>query len=506
MARAPRKPKRNADAAREVELKLLLDREGFATLKDLPVIGPALAKARPSRLAAVYYDTPDRRLEKSGLTLRVRNEARRHTLTVKSAPASIDRSEWEKRIKSRRLLASDIAASPAACLLGKNLRALKPLFTTDVQRTKALIKYKSASIELALDQGGIVAGKRKLPVLELELELKDGKRAGLVALGRELAAVAPLRLSLIAKSERGRRLRAGTWGKPQKASTPALSASMTARDAFLAIARFCLHDFMLNESAIGNRNDIEGVHQARIAIRRLRAAFSLFAPLIENPRIARLADELKWLSDLLGAARDCDVMMSEFAIDPKSPAGRAIAARRAVEHQALAEGLASKRMRLMLIDLAAALDPASWSRIESKPLAGPVGDVARKLLARRLKKLLKTAHDLEKLDAHERHRLRIAAKKLRYMGEFFATLLPDEPARERFESVIRQLEKIQKGLGLLQDEVTFRRLLAELVGEAESKRLAATSPVDSQVELQKAVKAVAKLSEAARFWLEWQDD
>ena len=210
--------------------------------------------------------------------------------------------------------------------------------------------------------------------------MKDGKRAGLLALARELAGVAPLRLSFIAKSERGQRLLAGTWGKPQSASTPALSAKMTALEAFFAIARTCLHDFMLNEAAIGNRDDIEGVHQARIAIRRLRAVFSLFEPLIENPRIEKLSEELAWLSDLLGTARDCDVLMSEFTIDPKSPAGKAIAERRAAAHQALAEGLASSRMRLLLIDLAAALDAASWNRSEARSLAGPVRDVAGRII------------------------------------------------------------------------------------------------------------------------------
>ncbi len=219
-----------------------------------------------------------------------------------------------------------------------------------------------------------------------------------------------------------------------------------------------------------------------------------------------LASELKWLSDLLGAARDCDVLREEFSIDPKSRGGQAIAARRAIAHQALAEGLASRRMRLLLVDLAAALDRGSWSGSRARPFAAPVRDIVGNLLARRLKTLLKRASDLEKLDAHKRHGVRIAAKKLRYMGEFFETLLPNEQARERHETVIRQLEKVQKALGLLQDEVTFLRLLTELVGEAEAERLAAASPIDRKAELRKAVKARAKLAKAKPFWVGWQKD
>lgn len=499
--------KRRARDAREVELKLLLDREAVAILKTLPLVGPALAKARPAKLAATYYDTPDRRLEKSGLTLRLRSEANIHTLTVKTMEsASIDRGEWEKQVKNTKPALPDIEASPAGSALGNRARDLKPLFTTNVERAKAMIGYKAAQIELALDRGTIIAGRRKLPILELELELKDGKRAGLLALARELATAAPLRLSFIAKSERGQRLATGRWGKPQSATTPRLAPGMSALDAFLAIARTCLHDFMLNEAAIGNRADIEGVHQARIAIRRLRAAFSLFGPLSKNPLVEKLGLELKWLSDLLGAARDCDVLMSEFSIDPESPAGKAIAARGEAAHQALAEGLASGRMRLLLIDLAGALDKGSWSRVQAKPLSATVCEVAGGLLRRRLKKLLKQARNLGKLEAHERHLLRIAAKKLRYMSEFFATLLPYEDAGGRTETVTGHLEKIQKHLGLLQDEVTLRRLLTGLLGETEAERLAAASPVDRKAELRKAVKAVKKLSDAKPFWLKWRKD
>ncbi len=246
MARLPRTPNKDADAAREVELKLLLEPDAIAILKTLPIIGPAFAKAKPAKLAAVYYDTPDHRLEKAGLTLRLRSEAKNHTLTVKTMEsASIDRGEWEKRVKTKRLLARDIAASSAAAVLGKSARDLKPLFATEVERAKALIEYKSASVELALDQGTVIAGKRKLPICELELELKDGPRSGLLALARELVAVAPLRLSFIAKSERGQRLSTGKWGKPKTATTPELAPDMSALDAFLAIARTCLHDFML---------------------------------------------------------------------------------------------------------------------------------------------------------------------------------------------------------------------------------------------------------------------
>ena len=127
---------------------------------------------------------------------------------------------------------------------------------------------------------------------------------------------------------------------------------MSALTAFLAIGRTCLHDFMLNEPAFAGKDAVEGVHQSRIAIRRLRAAFSLFSPLIVHPKFEGLGVELKFLSDLLGAARDYDVLATDFSVDPKSKLGIAIAQRREKAHQALAAGLATARMRLFRLDLA----------------------------------------------------------------------------------------------------------------------------------------------------------
>ena len=91
MSRPPRKVKHRAASAREVEVKLLLDRETIGILKTLAVIGPALTKARTTMLAAIYYDTPDRRLEKAGLTLRLRSEGKKHILNVRNSRVCLDR-------------------------------------------------------------------------------------------------------------------------------------------------------------------------------------------------------------------------------------------------------------------------------------------------------------------------------------------------------------------------------------------------------------------------------
>ena len=129
-------------------------------------------------------------------------------------------------------------------------------------------------------------------------------------------------------------------------------------------------------------------------------------------------------------------------------------------------------------------------------------EVAKKCLAQRLKKLLKRARHLDTLDDHKRHRVRIAAKKLRYMCEFFASLLSGKKEKHRFDRLIAKLEKMQDGLGALQDEVNFAKLAAEVLGK-DATPPTGSAPVDRAAEMRKAVKASAELARAQPFWLKW---
>ncbi|MEJ0023873.1 MAG: CHAD domain-containing protein [Alphaproteobacteria bacterium] len=64
---------------------------------------------------------------------------------------------------------------------------------------------------------------------------------------------------------------------------------------------------MLNEEVVRRRLDSEAIHQARIGIRRLRSAFSLFGPLVSDSQSKLVVDDLKWISDSFGRVRDLDV-------------------------------------------------------------------------------------------------------------------------------------------------------------------------------------------------------
>ncbi len=462
------------DVAQEIELKFLIESGGLPMLDSLPVIGKRLRRAPRKHIETTYFDTPKRVFAEKGFALRVRKLEKNRLFSVKQAGASaVERGEWERPIAGDEPSAADISATPARTVLphGRNGQTIAPRYTVVVDRASVMVKEGSAQIEVVVDRGEIKHADREIPVCELELELKTGDPRQLFALARRFVEKAPLRLSLISKGDRGDRLAEGSWGSPVGASTPRLNRDMTAAEAFRVVCHSCLYDFMLNEPAIGEDGDIEGVHRARIAIRRLRAAMSLFKPLIADGEYDPLRAELSWLSDLLGEARDLDVMQHE-TFEPPIDAGAApmgasallaeVSRRRAKAHAELRQALQSDRMRRLLLDLALWLEHGAW-RSERKGGEDPVAARARKLLAREFKKLRKRGRRISEATSEQRHRFRITAKKLRYMSEFFASLIAGREYQRRFETFTRSLEAIQGALGELHDAEARGHFLQSLV-------------------------------------------
>jgi inorganic triphosphatase YgiF len=509
--------------AQEVELKFLIESGGLPMLDALPVIGKRLRRTPRKHIETTYFDTSDRRFTDNGLALRVRKQDKNALLSIKQAGSlGSGREEWERPIDGDEPNANDMSGSPAERLLQKNGSdaRLSPLYTVAVDRASFLVKEGSAQIEIAVDRGEIKRDGAELPVCELELELKKGDPRQLFALAQRFIDKAPLRLSLVSKGDRGDRMVNGSWGRPVVASTPKLEPGMTAAQAFRTICHSCLYDFMLNEPAVDDDGDIEGVHRARIAIRRLRAAFSLFSPLLDDRDHERLRRELSWLSDQLGAVRDLDVMQVE-TFEPRVNAGAAplgatsllaeVAKRRGAARRNLHAALYSDRMRKLLFDLVRWLDHGEWqARSEAQE---PVLTCARELLNGKFKSLRKRARHLAEADAETRHDVRIATKKLRYMSEFFQSLVTGGKRQSRFKTFVRLLEKIQGALGEIQDGAARAQFLQTLVTnmalEEATSRAAITAfaagvftaverPKEKKL-VRKAERAFAKIPKARPF-------
>jgi CHAD domain-containing protein len=302
---------------------------------------------------------------------------------------------------------------------------------------------------------------------------------------------------------------AGVVAAPAKASKPRIRDDMTIRAAFRAIGRACLHDFTLNVAALDGPDPIEAVHQGRVAIRRLRAALALVKPLTFESDHAKMNARLRALAQIFGAARDRDVLRARGVAEGGDDFSDWIEARRLAAHEAVRKAVDSKRWRMFLIDFSEWIEMGAWRTFPPDDQPVMFGFV-RKRLRRRRKALLHRAQDLARLDGTARHKVRIEAKKLRYMAQFFMSV-SGLAGRKRLERALASLDKLQSALGDLRDAEARPamaqseiRLWRSAAGNVDAASLAAAerfaSPVgDSGAYLDKALKACADLARTDPF-------
>src|SRR5258708_6250751 len=299
-------------APREIELKLEVPVEGLRKLERSRLLRGNLPR-EGAELVSVYFDTQRLKLRKKGVSLRLRPIGGQQLQAIKrNAPgngAALRRNEWETEIDGKNLdfeAARGTALEPL--LTGKVRRALKPIFETRVRRTVYPIRYDNSDIELSIDEGRIEAGRRSSRLYEVELELKHGDAQALFLLAHQIAKQVPATLSVKSKADRGYDLLTGEVSRPVKALSIKLNPKQSTQAAFQAIARACLHQLCANIGPL-HAGDAEGLHQARVSLRRLRAAISLFSDMLHNKQTDAIKRELKWLTGEFGPAREADVFV-----------------------------------------------------------------------------------------------------------------------------------------------------------------------------------------------------
>ena len=445
--------------ADEIELKLELTPEAADAIE-----ASALLSGNPERieLRSVYFDTLDHALAKKGLSLRIRRSGEKRMQTVKADGASAAglfvRSEWECAVKDDKPILDD--TTPVRTMLGTATDTLAPVFEVRIARRTWILRQEGATIELVLDRGDAAAGDRTSPICEIELELKAGEPAALFKLARRIDKIAPVRLSVQAKAERGYRL-IGPVTTMFKAEPVALTSDMTAAQAFQHIVQSCLRQFRLNEVLLLAGEDKEALHQARVALRRLRSAFSIFKPLIGGDTKLELGEGLRLLASKLGDARNLDVLLEHAR---PGPLHDHVEAARQAAYRAVADALASSRVRALMFDLAEWIVNGDWLHVPNTEADRHqlAREFAVTALGRFRRKVKKGGADLAHAADAARHQVRKDAKKLRYAAEFFAALFGRKREKQRYERFVAVLEELQNQLGLLNDLATAPRVLAKL--------------------------------------------
>ncbi len=475
----------------ETELKLRLDAAGLRRLRRHPLV-QRLKQARSLSQfqKSVYFDTPDFRLRDQKAVLRVRHIGRRRLQTVKDFGQLVGtaraRGEWESEITGDAPEMAAMQTSEMAPLFsdGQLWRVLRPIFSSEIRRSIHRLATDDWEIELALDEGQIVAASGSVAVSEAELELKRGSPRHLFDLALQLQQDLRFTLSTASKAERGYALLDGKPARPQKAPALELAAELSAAEAFRTIARGCLSQFLANQACLIDNPSAEAIHQMRVSLRRLRSAFSVFKAMLDTPESQWLKEELRWLLAPLGTARDDDVFIEEI-FEPLAAAladepgfillRDDFAAQRQAAYAAVLELQDQPRLTRLLLCLGRWIEAGDWLHAEEAPrqslLDTPVRDLAVSTLARLEHKVSRGMRHLMQSDDAVRHATRIKVKKLRYTIDFFGGLFPGCKVKR----LAALLGVLQDRLGLLHDIALARQRLArhaEKAGDADRLRTA----------------------------------
>jgi len=442
-------------------------------------IGALTAVAKPAvRQVDRYLDTQDWRIGRAGFVLRTRRKGRRDEATLKdTAPAGA--GGLRQRLEVTEPIRPDgIGDLGHDGPVGRRLHALvgtRPLHQVLEVRTRRRafsLRVGSEDVaELALDETTIVGDTGARPVHLKRVEVEVVHRwtdplGPVVADLREACGLAPAALS---KYEAGLlALGITVPGAPDLGSTE-VTADSTLGELAFAVLRRHLGALLAREPGTRLGENIEELHDMRVATRRLRAAIDLFVGVLPV-RVSTVRTELGWLAAVLGEVRDFDVQLEhmddmgewriawaagEAGVDPLVHLRDLLVARREQAREHLLAALESSRYEKLTSTLTqmAVVGPSRRNAAARIPAVVSVPD----LVAPRHRSVVKGARRAKRSGVEEDfHRLRIRCKRLRYSLEFTSDLYGG-----RAERFVKRMAKLQDALGLMQDaEVATAQLLA----------------------------------------------
>jgi inorganic triphosphatase YgiF len=439
----------------ETELKLRLREQATPeTIAAVDLAPYELGTVSVHDLEDRLFDTPEGTLAQLGRALRLRRDGDRLIVTVKGPPQGTEhlhlREEIERDATSDPTTSGDWPAEIRATLDDIDLSTLVEVVQIENRRVTWEVRNGGVVVaELALDTGALIVGSVRERFHEVEIELRPpGTSADLEALESRLAATLDVVPELRSKLERGLALRR-RLALPGGQRIEALGAQSLRRN---------LDKLRQAEGVAREGRDPEGVHDLRVATRRLRTALQLLAEAGVSPkRLERHRRALRALARAAAAVRDADVQLLAFAAGD-APAELILAVEQqrtrgrsellaALDSPATAQALAQlDREIARLRERGETPPPEDGSPSLARHFAGS-------LLWRRYEAVLAYETALAAPEPETLHQLRIAVKRLRYAVEFFSETLGKEAKRLR-----ALLAEFQDLLGAHQDATVAMEL------------------------------------------------
>jgi CHAD domain-containing protein len=446
-------------------------------LPDLCGVVDGLVPEAPvtTKLVAAYYDTPDFRLARAGASVRHRGD---EGWTVK-LPVSRDDGLARQELH----LDGDAESVPEAAIdLVRALVRTAPLELVarlNTMRTKVVVRDETgaAVAEVDDDEVSVIHGARLAARFrEVEVELSEtADESVAAAIAQRLQQAGAGRPDPVPKIVRAIGPRA--LDPPDVVPPLELDLASTPLEVLRAAVRSSVARLLDHDPRVRLGDDTEGVHQARVATRRLRSDLRTFRRVVDPHWSEPLRDELKWLGERLGGVRDADVLLErlEARLDalPHADAAGArdlldtLRAERTEAREALLTAMSSDRYLVLLERLVDATRDVPAVRDVDLHLDGDhdgdhefddLDDLdLEAFVAKPWKKLRRAVRDLDDDPADDAlHQVRIRAKRVRYAAEAVAPAIGRDAKR-----FAKRVTEVQDILGEHQDAVVAEQWLRE---------------------------------------------
>ena len=430
--------------------------------------GVAVAPPETVRMETVYYDTPDLRLARWGVSLR-RRAGEGWTLKLAPPPSTpgkpgavLERDELTFQGSATR--PPDAALEVVRAYVRKAELVPVARLSTVRRRVRLVDATGNRVAEVVDDEVSVRDGRRvaaRFREIEVEVPSPDGA-------GGEDSIITPLVT----------RLRGAGAGAPDptpkhiralgpraieapEVSPQPLPAAAPAKDVIRNAIAESVAGLLHHDPLVRTGRDPEAVHQARVATRKLRSNLRTFGPLLDPEWTEPLRSELGWLAMGLGAVRDREVLLERLRERGKSlpvsdqRSAASLLQILEVEIDDLRKKLLADLDSQRYVDLVERLVAAAHSPQTLPDADQPAAGVLPALATTPWRRLRSAVRGLPGTPTDpELHRIRILAKRARYAAEAVAPVAG--PAAAAFA---RAAAKLQTILGEHQDGVTAQAWL-----------------------------------------------
>lgn len=417
---------------------------------------------------AQYFDTAEFSLAQEQLSLRQHFENGCWKQTFKApTEQQIQRFELDQNISapSQEIILDQFKKNKT---IPKKVRRIlnqlkQPVlvqFETNIDRSMTLFNFQNSQIEIALDRGQIVTSdaQQTFEIYEIEFELKHGTIEDLISFVLPRIKRYGLWLDIRSKAQQGFYLAQNIQEIPVNFQhTLNLEKNNTPEQALQKMINNCLQHLLPNSTAIALEHfNSEHVHQARVAIRRLRSALKTFANWSQyiDPT---WETQLVHLFQLLGASRDLTLVNEELLPRLQSVGSPAI--QPLTQHEDHSQNLSEAFKSLDFSNLILSLMQFIYRKSNTKKSKSLIKSTHKKLENLLLSIHSDADHYLD-LEIDARHKTRKRLKRLRYSIEFVACLYEAKTVKQ----FLKAIKPVQNTLGLYNDLIVAEELLRPQLG------------------------------------------